>query len=404
MREAEPGQQLARRGRRADAHDARRARPRPRRRAMRARGLRPCAARRASLATSSAQAPSLTPEALPAVTVPPARNGVAELRERLEARLARMLVACRRRPGRPSSRAASPATISAARRPLACAASARCWLRSANASWSARDTSKSAATFSPVSGIESMPYCSFMQRVDEAPADRRVVTSAGCARRRRRPSTARRARGSCSRRRPRSRAPPRPTRIGRAAIATASSPEPHRRFTVTPGTSTGRPASSARHARDVAVVLAGLVGAAVDHVVDRLPSRRPALRSMSAAIGSAARSSVRTPDERAAVAADRRADGVADEGLAHRSPVSSRQACRWLRPRNSATVSPRWFCHLDLVDARCARARQRSRRIARQHVALARRRQELDRRARPRPCCRRRNCRRTRTRCRRARR
>ena len=35
-----------------------------------------------------------------------------------------------------------------------------------------------------------------------------------------------------------------PARTARAAIATASSPEPHSRFTVVPGTSTGRPASS----------------------------------------------------------------------------------------------------------------------------------------------------------------
>jgi hypothetical protein len=36
-----------------------------------------------------------------------------------------------------------------------------------------------------------------------------------------------------------------PARTCRAAIATASSPEPHSRFTVVPGTSTGSPASSA---------------------------------------------------------------------------------------------------------------------------------------------------------------
>ena len=60
----------------------------------RARGVSPCRRAASSEATMSAQAPSLTPEALPAVTVPSARNGVGERRELLERRLgARMLVA-----------------------------------------------------------------------------------------------------------------------------------------------------------------------------------------------------------------------------------------------------------------------------------------------------------------------
>jgi hypothetical protein len=53
----------------------------------------------------------------------------------------------------------STGAISAARRPEAWAASARCWLRRAKASWSAREIPCSAARFSAVSGIESMPYC-----------------------------------------------------------------------------------------------------------------------------------------------------------------------------------------------------------------------------------------------------
>jgi hypothetical protein len=47
------------------------------------------------------------------------------------------------------------------------------------------------------------------------------------------------------------------------------------------------------HAGDVAVVLAGLVGAAVDHVVDGGPVQL-GLRAISAFSGTAARSSVRT--------------------------------------------------------------------------------------------------------------
>ena len=48
-------------------------------------------------------------------------------------------------------------TISSASRPSAMAAPARCWLRTANASWSARATLHSAATFSAVSAIECVP-------------------------------------------------------------------------------------------------------------------------------------------------------------------------------------------------------------------------------------------------------
>ncbi len=53
-------------------------------------------------------------------------------------------------------------TISRLKKPAALAFAQRCWLRSANASWSARATLKSAATFSAVSGIESTPYCAFI--------------------------------------------------------------------------------------------------------------------------------------------------------------------------------------------------------------------------------------------------
>ena len=81
--------------------------------------------------------------------------------------------------------------------------------------------------------------------------------------------------------------------MARAAIATASMLEPQRRLTVVPGTSTGSPASSSAMRRDVAVVLAGLVGAAEDHVVDARPSRRRVALEQRRE-GIAARSSVRT--------------------------------------------------------------------------------------------------------------
>ena len=81
----------------------------------------------------------------------------------------------------------------------------------------------------------------------------------------------RRARASCSRRRPRWRSRISPARMARAAAPTASRPEAQSRFRVVPGTSLGSPASSSGHARDVAVVLARLVGAAVEHLVELRP-------------------------------------------------------------------------------------------------------------------------------------
>ena len=106
-----------------------------------------------------------------------------------------------------------------------------------------------------------------------------------------------------------------PDLIARAAVPSASSPEPHRRFTVEPGTSSGKSGEQRRHARDVAVVLAGLVGAAEDHVVHGLPVD-PRLRAMqrgdrngTEVVGSHRR-------QCATVAAKGSANGVADKGMA----------------------------------------------------------------------------------------
>ena len=114
-----------------------------------------------------------------------------------------------------------------------------------------------------------------------------------------------------------------PALIARAAMPMASMPEPHRRLIVVPGHLDRQAGQQRRHARDVAVVLARLVGAAEDHVVDGRPvdvglalHQRPD-RDGAEIVGAHA-------GEAAAVAADRRADGVADEGFPH--------ACSWPRP------------------------------------------------------------------------
>ena len=83
-----------------------------------------------------------------------------------------------------------------------------------------------------------------------------------------------------------------------------------------PGTDTGSPASSSRHARDVAVVLAGLVGTAEQHLLDGRRVER-GLRFSSARSASARQVVGAHAGERAAVAADGRAHGIADEGVGH---------------------------------------------------------------------------------------
>ena len=78
------------------------------------------------------------------------------------------------------------------------------------------------------------------------------------------------------------------------------------------------PGEQQRHPRDVAVVLAGLVGAAEDHVLDqrrvdaRSGRRRRAIADRREVIGADRR-------QRAAVAADRRPDGLDDPGVAERA-------------------------------------------------------------------------------------
>jgi hypothetical protein len=94
--------------------------------------------------------------------VPPARKGGFSLPSCLDAWCrARMLVLVDD-DGRALALGDVTATISLARRPTAGRPRAFCWLRTANASWSARQIWNSSATFSAVSGMESMPYCAFI--------------------------------------------------------------------------------------------------------------------------------------------------------------------------------------------------------------------------------------------------
>ena len=109
---------------------------------------------------------------------------------------------------------------------------------------------------------------------------------------------------------------PSPTAIAWAAELIACSPDPHSRLTVCPPTSTGKSGEEQRHPGDVAVVLAGLVGAAEDDVLDERRVDAGAVDDRAQDGGG----EIVRPDarERAAVAADRRADGLDDPGLAER--------------------------------------------------------------------------------------
>ncbi|MCY1291636.1 hypothetical protein D9M70_408330 [compost metagenome] len=95
-----------------------------------------------------------------------------------------------------------------------------------------------------------------------------------------------------------------------------------------------------RHARDVAVVFAGLVGAAVDHVVDgapvqfRVAGHQGADRHGAEVVGAHA-------GQGAGVAADGRAHGVDDQGVIHQgSParVPGRALCRTCRGRGRSVA------------------------------------------------------------------
>ncbi|MNE58999.1 hypothetical protein D3C80_1540630 [compost metagenome] len=124
---------------------------------IRPRAFKPWRRAAALLASSKAQAPSLTPEALPAVTLPPSRNGVPRRASCSSVVSPRGCSSCSTSLGGPLRCGISTGTISCARRPRAWAAAALCWLRRAKASWSAREMANCSATFSAVSGIESVP-------------------------------------------------------------------------------------------------------------------------------------------------------------------------------------------------------------------------------------------------------
>jgi hypothetical protein len=152
----------------------------------------------------------------------------------------------------------------------------------------------SAATFSAVSGIESTPYISRMRglmkrqpSVESAISRSRANGAAALLR-------TNGARDMLSTP-PATTSDASPQRTARAACTTASMPDPHSRLTVTPGTSTGRPASSA--AIRATLRLSSPAWFAQPRITSSTArTSRDGLRASSALIGSAASSSARTPE------------------------------------------------------------------------------------------------------------
>ena len=105
---------------------------------------------------------------------------------------------------------------------------------------------------------------------------------------------------------------PSPSRMARLAFATALMPLAHSRFTVSPGTDDRQPREQQRHAGDVAIVLACLVGAPEHHVGDALPIQT---RVTIEQLGDDVRAQIVGPHvgQAPAKAADRRAHSVDEE-------------------------------------------------------------------------------------------
>jgi hypothetical protein len=109
-------------------------------------------------AISRAEAPSLIPDELPAVTLPPLRNAGFNFASASVVVVGRMNSSVSTTFGSPRFCGTSTGVISRSKRRLACADAAFCCERQAKTSCSCRVTPKRSATFSAVSPIESTPY------------------------------------------------------------------------------------------------------------------------------------------------------------------------------------------------------------------------------------------------------
>ena len=120
----------------------------------RAIGRSPIARARPASTTSRADAPSLIPDAFPAVTVPPSRNAGRSFARPSAVASGRGCSSRATRTGSPFRWGIGTGTSWASKRPSSMAAAVRRWLSRAKASWRSRDTCHSSATHSAVSPSE----------------------------------------------------------------------------------------------------------------------------------------------------------------------------------------------------------------------------------------------------------
>ena len=248
-------------------------------------GSTPSARAFSSLAITSAAAPSLRPLAFPAVTVPPARKAGlswASFSALVSGR------GC-------SSRTTSPtATISSSNLPASDAAAQRRCDSRANASWSSRDTSQRSATFSPVSPIDSSGNISSSRGFGKRQPS--VVSYSTLLPRGNAASGFATANGArlIDSTPPATNRSPAPEITAWQADVIAARPEAHSRFTVTPATESGNPASSA--AMRATLRLSSPAWLAQPRWTSSISSGGTPARSTAAAIATEARSSGRTPE------------------------------------------------------------------------------------------------------------
>ena len=186
-------------------------------------GVRPCFAAYSAVQTSTAAAPSVSGEAVPAVTVPSWRNAGFRPASPSVVVSARMQPSCDTR-----LPPASTGTISASSLPLAWASAAFCWLRTAKASWSARVIWCRRATFSAVSPMEMYAAGKRSARPGLGIGLKPIIGTRDML------STPAQRKAS-----------PAPMRIAPAAWWIDCIDEPQKRFTVAPATVSGRPAMKA---------------------------------------------------------------------------------------------------------------------------------------------------------------
>ena len=156
--EAEALQQLLRRRHRPDPHD-------PRRHAGRGHAQHPCPRRqpvalgRRSRGEQQSRRPIIDARGIAGGDGAGIANHRLQLGERGQGRIGAGMLVVLDQIGAPLPAGISTGTISSARKPDCWAATARCCERSANSSCASRWIWNSSATFSAVSGMESMPYC-----------------------------------------------------------------------------------------------------------------------------------------------------------------------------------------------------------------------------------------------------